>query len=357
MPDRGPDPGDLPSTGRGAWAEPGVEEVAPGVHRIPLPLPLDGLRAVNVYVVSGDDGLTLVDGGWAIPASRAAFEDGLRHLGHAPADVRRFLVTHVHRDHYTQARVLGSEIGCPVVLGSGERANLDRLHDDEAAGDGRESGTGVRLRSAGAEHLHEAWLATAPRRPHSLEGYAAPDTWLEHDQDLDVGGRRLRAVATPGHTRGHYVFADHDAGLLFAGDHVLSTITPSIGFEPAYVRQPLRDYLSSLAKVRALPDLLLLPAHGPVTASSHARVEELLAHHDVRLGQSLAAVRGGARTAWEVASRLPWTRRERRIDELGPFDQALAAFETLAHLELLALRADLARRPGEVVEFGLPGAD
>lgn len=51
------------------------------------------------------------------------------------------------------------------------------------------------------------------------------------------------------------------------------------------------------------------------------------------------------------------TRRERRIDELGPFDQALAAFETHAHLELRAPRADHARRPGEVVESGLPGAD
>ncbi|ROR89421.1 MBL fold metallo-hydrolase [Nocardioides aurantiacus] len=353
MPDRVA-PRDLPSTGRGAWAEPGVEEVAPGVHRLPLPLPMDGLRAVNVYVVEGEDGLTLVDGGWAIPTSRQVFEDGLRRLGHAPSDVRRFLVTHMHRDHYTQARVLGTELGCPVVLGSGERPNLASVHADAEAGDTRQAGTHARLRSAGAEHLHEAWLELAPRRPDALDAYAAPDTWLEHDQDLDVAGRRLRAVATPGHTRGHYVFADEAASLLFAGDHVLSTITPSIGFEPAYVRQPLRDYLSSLAKVLALPDLTLLPAHGPVTASSHARVHELLEHHDVRLAQSLEAVRAGARTAWEVACALPWTRRERHIDELGPFDQALAAFETLAHLELLALRADLARVAGDTVQFALP---
>ena len=354
MPDRAGRDG--ASTGRGAWAEPGVEEVAPGVHRVPLPLPMDGLRAVNVYVVQGEDGLTLVDGGWAIPESRALLEDALRHLGHGVRDVRRFLVTHMHRDHYTQARVLGSEVGCPVVLGSGERANLERVHADATAreqGDQGPDGTGLRLRSAGAEHLHEAWRTTAPQRP-ALEGYAEPDAWLEHDQDLEVGGRLLRAVSTPGHTRGHYVFADEAASLLFAGDHVLSTITPSIGFEPAYVRQPLRDFLSSLAKVRALPDLTLLPAHGPVTPSSHARVEELLAHHDVRLAQSLEAVRGGARTAWEVARVLPWTRRERRLEELGPFDQALAAFETLAHLELLALRADLARRGGTTVEFALP---
>jgi glyoxylase-like metal-dependent hydrolase (beta-lactamase superfamily II) len=37
------------------------------------------------------------------------------------------------------------------------------------------------------------------------------------------------------------VFADHAAGLLFAGDHVLPRITPSIGFEPVPAAQPLRD--------------------------------------------------------------------------------------------------------------------
>ncbi|MCW2807847.1 MAG: gloB, partial [Marmoricola sp.] len=31
---------------------------------------MDGLRAVNVYVVETDDGLVLIDGGWAIPESR-----------------------------------------------------------------------------------------------------------------------------------------------------------------------------------------------------------------------------------------------------------------------------------------------
>ncbi len=63
--------------GRGEWTEPGAFEVAPGVHRLPLPLPMDGLRAVNVYVVETDDGLVLIDGGWAIPESRKVFESSL----------------------------------------------------------------------------------------------------------------------------------------------------------------------------------------------------------------------------------------------------------------------------------------
>ena len=33
------------------WTEAGAFEVAPGVYRVPLPLPMDALRAVNVYVI------------------------------------------------------------------------------------------------------------------------------------------------------------------------------------------------------------------------------------------------------------------------------------------------------------------
>ena len=321
--------------------------MSPGVHRLPLPLPMDGLRAVNVYVIETDDGLVLIDGGWAIPESRVLFDAGLKELGYSVRDIRRFLVTHMHRDHYTQASVVGREVGAPVSLGIGERATMELMHSDATL----EDPNLARLRSAGAQELASAWTDLMPSRPRSLDDYGMPDEWLDRDLVVDLGHRRLDAVSTPGHTQGHYVFADTDAGLLFAGDHVLSTITPSIGFEPAYVQQPLRDFLSSLAKVRAMPDLKLLPAHGPVTDSSHTRIDELVAFHDVRLQQSLDAVESGAGTAWEVAGELPWTRRAKRREELGPFDGVLAAFETLAHLELLALQGRVGRVEGPTVRF------
>ena len=34
------------------WTAEGAWEVAPGIHRIPLPLPMDGLKAINVYVLT-----------------------------------------------------------------------------------------------------------------------------------------------------------------------------------------------------------------------------------------------------------------------------------------------------------------
>jgi glyoxylase-like metal-dependent hydrolase (beta-lactamase superfamily II) len=322
------------------WTEEGAWPVAPGVVRIPLPLPMDGLRAVNVYVLETDDGLVLVDGGWAIPESREVFEASMKGAGYALSDIRRFLVTHLHRDHYTQAYVVGHEVGAPVSLGIGDRASMELMHDEALS----EDPNLARLEAAGALELAAGWRAMMPegRRP-SMDDYGMPDEWLDRDLTLDIGGRALDAVATPGHTQGHYVFADTRGGLLFAGDHVLPTITPSIGFEPRWVEQPLRDFLGSLAKVRALPDLRLLPAHGPVTESSHDRIDELAAHHDHRLQICLAAVAAGASTAWEVAGEIPWTRHERRRDQLGPFDGVLAAFETLAHLDLLAARGDLVR--------------
>lgn len=333
------------------WTEQGAWPVAPGVIRIPLPLPMDGLRAVNVYVIETEDGLVLVDGGWAVPESRDVFESSMKSAGYALSDIRRFLVTHLHRDHYTQAYVVGQEVGAPVSLGLGDKASMDLMHDENLRGDPNLS----RLEASGALALADGWRAMMPRDRPPMDDYGMPDEWLDRDLTLDLGGRLVDAVATPGHTQGHYVFADTAQRLLFAGDHVLPTITPSIGFEPRWVEQPLRDFLESLAKVRALPDLRLLPAHGPVTESSHARIDELAAHHDHRLQICLAAVAAGAGTAWEVAGEIPWTRHERRRDELGPFDAVLAAFETLAHLDLLAARGDLVRtEEGSERRYELP---
>jgi glyoxylase-like metal-dependent hydrolase (beta-lactamase superfamily II) len=328
------------STGRGEWTRPGVFEVAPGVHRIPLPLPNDGLRAVNVYVLRGDDGLVLIDSGWSIPEARETLVSGLDGLGCSLTDVRRFLVTHVHRDHYQQAVTLRQELGMRVGLGEGERDSLEVLREPGRKPLQQQVGS---LRALGAtkladfveDHLKDAQV-------DELE-WALPDEWLTED-DVAVGERTLDVVATPGHTRGHVVFHDLAGGLLFAGDHVLPTITPSIGFEPVLSPDPLGDFLGSLAKVRARPDARLLPAHGPVTESVHARVDELVAHHGARLDETEKAIRAGATTAFEAASQLRWTRRERKVEELDPFNQMLAIAETAAHLELLAAQERISAR-------------
>ena len=324
------------------WSKEGAWRVAEGIHRIPLPLPMDGLKAVNVYTLETEHGLTLVDGGWAITEARDLLEKSLDEIGFGFSDITRFLVTHVHRDHYTLASVLGEEFGADVLLGAGERPTLELTNGDL---DGWVS-TDRLLAYAGAHELAAVWAANPPPVP-DLSHWRMPSQWLEGDVRLSVAGRDVDAVHTPGHTQGHYVYADLVGSVLFAGDHVLPTITPSIGFEPVPVVDPLGDFMASLTKVRSLPDLQLLPAHGPVATSSHARVDELLAHHEDRLAQSLASLRLGRRSALEVANDLGWTRHERAFAELDYFNAGLAVMETKAHLELLAARGQATREETE----------
>ena len=54
---------------------------------------------MNVYAIDGADSLALIDAGWA--GARRASPKRPGRLGRAVTDVRRVLVTHVHRDHYS----------------------------------------------------------------------------------------------------------------------------------------------------------------------------------------------------------------------------------------------------------------
>lgn len=312
------------------WTEPGAYLAATGVHRIPLPMPYDGLRAVNLYLIEEPEGLLAIDSGWAIPETTRHLTRALALLGHTPADLTRFVISHAHHDHYTQALALHERYGCEVALGRGERPTI------ESYGPGCWEPMRDRLLRAGATALAQAFLAhKAQEMADDHSPWGPPTAWLDDGEQIDLGSRTLEVRATPGHTRGHVVFRDVAAGLLFAGDHVLPHITPSIGYEAAAEELPLSSYLASLRLTRDLPDALLLPAHGPVTASAHERVDELLAHHAGRFEAIRDRLERGDSTAFEIASSLPWTRAARRLDDLETMHAAMAVLETKAHLDVL----------------------
>ncbi len=339
------------AAGRYAWAEPAVEDLGGGVYRIPLPLPLDGLRAVNVYAITDPGGVDLIDAGIALVPAREQLTAGLRQIGYELGDIRNFFVTHIHIDHYSLAVELRKSFRSLVSLGEEERANL--IATKEMISGSRTSNKifgDESLRRLGAAALADE-LAELDRHGPAIVDWEDPDRWVTDGTNLDLRTRTLRAVHTPGHTRGHLIFHDAAAQLMFAGDHVLPHITPSIGFEPAGNRMALRDYLRSLARTLALPDARLLPAHGPVTGSTHERVNELLAHHDLRLAETHQAVMAGHATPYEVARAIKWTRRQCLFSDLDLFSRVQAVNETAAHLEVLAIRGQVTR------EVSADGAD
>jgi glyoxylase-like metal-dependent hydrolase (beta-lactamase superfamily II) len=325
---------------RHSWAEPEVENLGGGVYRIPLPLPFDALKAVNVYALTDSGGVDLIDAGMALAQARDQLTASLRQIGCDLAEVRNFFITHIHRDHYSLAVELRRTQRSVVALGEGEKPNL--LAGRQLANGDGDHAFAAEMRRMGAQEIAARLGASGNSRPGQTE-WDDPDRWLTDGTELDLPSRTLRVIHTPGHTRGHVVFHDPAASVLFAGDHVLPHITPSIGLEPATNPMALRDYLSSLRLILELPDARLLPAHGPVQESTHSRVTELLDHHESRLAETLEAVQGGAATAYEVAQAIRWTRRRRAFADLDLMNQFMATGETAAHLEVLAVRGQLTR--------------
>jgi len=329
---------------RHAWAEPGAEDLGGGLYRIPLPLPGDALKAVNVYAITADDGVHLIDAGMALVQARERLTSELGKLGFGLGDIRNFFITHIHQDHYTLAVELRTTLRGQITLGEGERINMQAIR--EVAAGQSEPGFIEMLHGMGADDLADRvrqFMAPRLADPRPRLQWSDPDRWLDDGAVLDLRSRTLRAIHTPGHTRGHVVFHDEAAATLFAGDHVLPHITPSIGFQPSINKLALRDYLGSLRLMLTLPDSRLLPAHGPVGDSTHDRVKELLAHHETRLEQTLEAASAGPVTALAVARVIPWTRRQRKLADLDLMSQLLAVGESAAHLEVLVIRGQLIR--------------
>jgi glyoxylase-like metal-dependent hydrolase (beta-lactamase superfamily II) len=317
------------------WATSGAYEVSDGVFRIPLSMPGDGLRAVNVYAIATGDGLTMIDAGWRTATSLDELDSALAGIGQRASSITDVYVTHIHRDHYTLAVELRRRFGTRIGLGQDEAPGLHELLEIES---NVPVASLQQLRRSGDHALAATIEAATATVPFEADAWEKPDLWLTADE-YAVGVRELEAVATPGHTRGHLVFHEHDAGVLFAGDHLLPTISPSIGFELGEWDLPLGDYLDSLEHMLVRPDAMLLPAHGAPGPSAHARATELVEHHELRLAETVEALdRCGTATASQVAQLLTWTRRRLGYADLDDFNRMFATCETIAHLDVLVTR-------------------
>ncbi len=342
------------------WAESGAQEVAPGVHRIPLPMPGDGLRAVNVYAIDdGSGALTLIDGGWQVEEAHSALDEALSGIGRRIEDVGTILVTHSHRDHYTLAATIRNISGASVLLGRDELPTIEAIHD----GWGLTLGPYVdRVVAAGgtelAEQIRELVAFDPPPTLRTVSpdiAFPPPDRWLDDGDRIAVGDRELVAISTPGHTSGHLVFRDGDSGPMFTGDHVLPHITPSIAFEPVVTGLPLGRFLDSLRVMLDLSDAEMLPSHGPAGGRVHARATELIAHHEQRLDEMMRALAASGQPLSGIgfAHAISWTRRGRALDELDLFNQMLAVNETMHHIDLLVDRGLVLPEEGAVTRYAI----
>jgi glyoxylase-like metal-dependent hydrolase (beta-lactamase superfamily II) len=125
-----------------------------------------------------------------------------------------------------------------------------------------------------------------------------PETGVHTMRDgdtLDVsGGVRLQILHTPGHSVDSVCYYFEDEGVLFSGDTLL-------GSSPTTVND-LADYMASLSRLRALPNLhVICPGHGPLITDPAAYIDSYIRHRNEREQQIVAALaEGGATTSWDL---------------------------------------------------------
>jgi glyoxylase-like metal-dependent hydrolase (beta-lactamase superfamily II) len=119
---------------------------------------------------------------------------------------------------------------------------------------------------------------------------------LDDGEVLEVDGRPVTALATPGHTSNHLCFAYGDA--LLTGDHVM-------GWSTTVVVPPDGDmaaYMASLDKLRNRDDRIYYPAHGPPVTNPQQYVRGLIGHRMQREKQILSLVAEQPRTIPDIVT-------------------------------------------------------
>lgn len=308
------------------------EEIIPGLSRLSIPLPNNALGSVNVYAVASADGLRLIDCGWNEPETYAAIVGELEQLGMQVSEIRELLVTHNHPDHIGQAERLVQEAGAHLLLHRLD-ASSGAAHTDNRQVVLSDMDTWLQTNGMPAEE-RETLMHRIQRMPPRSPAYH-PDIALEGGEVLDWTPFRFEVIWTPGHAAGLVCLYEPNMQILISSDHVLERISPNIGLYARQSGDPLGDYLNSLRRIRDLPVKLVLPGHGAPFSDLPGRVDTLLEHHEQRLQEILDKLSDEGRTAYDVASHLPWRRSEQGWQILKTFDRLGALGETLAHLEYL----------------------
>jgi len=312
-------------------------EVAPGVWWIRMPLPF-ALDHINLWLLAGDDGWTLVDTGYGNGATRALWET---HFATTLRDrpLGRVIATHFHPDHLGNAAWLSRRFDCPVTMTHSEFLTAHAVlaqHPTHAIGD-----TCALFAAHGMATDQVAELVG--RGNHYRRGVPElPErfTRMLHDDALSVGGAEWRVVCGYGHSPEHASLHDGRRAVLISGDMLLPRISTNIAVWPAMPEgDPLGRFLASIAAFDELPpDTLVLPSHGLPFRGIALRVGQLQAHHAARLAELDDAIRA-VREPVSAAQMLPVLFRR----ELDLQQHFFAMGEAIAHLNHLWHRGRIRR--------------
>jgi len=301
----------------------------PNLYRTEIPLPKSPLKWLNSYIVSGGDRFLIIDTGFNREECRNEMNVSLQKLG---VDLNKtdIFVTHFHVDHIGLSESLATK-NSKVYLN--EREAHHPVFQYNNFSDYQQKLLDVCVANGFPAEDARISLESHPARKYSLKRERAFSVIKDGDV-MEVGDFQFQCIATPGHSPGHMCLYEPNRKILVAGDHILGDITPNIAYW-LEMDDPLDEYLTNLEKIRALDVKIVLPGHRRLVPDLHKRITELQEHHRDRLNEALAALRDGAKTAFQIAPRITWDIAFNSWEEFPPAQKWFAFSETLAHVRFL----------------------
>lgn len=243
-----------------------ITQISTGIVKLRAanPGPMTG-SGTNSYLVFGKQSAVLIDPGPNLVSHRTAI---MQALGGTP--LQAILITHAHLDHSALTPALVVISGAQVMAfggaTSGRSAQMQTLADQGIAG-----GEGADLTFA-------------------------PDVLLIDGQSIDIAGRIIDVIHTPGHMGGHLCFGIND--LLFSGDHVM-------GWSTSLISPPDGDmaaYMASLGKLSLRDWTEFMPGHGDAVTDPAARLAYLIMHRQAREVSIVDALRAAPANPTDLAA-------------------------------------------------------
>jgi glyoxylase-like metal-dependent hydrolase (beta-lactamase superfamily II) len=243
------------------WFE--VYKIRPGVFAIYEP---HQAEEVISYLILGGNKALLFDTGMGIGNIQAVVA-GLTRL---PVSV---VNSHTHNDHVGDNWRFTDIYGMDTVF---TRANARGSKEDAQA-------------ELAPEELCGALPAGFGVKDYATKPFHITH-WLHDGDKIDLGGRTLKVISTPGHTPDAIALLDEKNGLLFTGD--------SFYLGPIYLYRPETDldaYVASMEKLASLTHRLqlLLPSHNTPVADPSYLPKVVTAIQQVRRGEVKAVAKDG----------------------------------------------------------------
>lgn len=306
------------------------EQLLDGLYRLKVPIPKNPLKFTNVYVLEGNNEWLIIDVGLGGEVSGEIF---MKEISELDVNMERatFFLTHMHADHCGLIGDVARE-SSEILLSKEDLPYIFPVEDTETFWNREKEFS--RIYGFPSDFLddavrHHPGYLFPPQKPKGSK-----ITYVEDGDIIDMCGRKLKVVKTPGHTKGHICLYDADSLILFCGDHVLGNITPNISSMSTYIN-PLSDYLRSLDKIYNLDVKIAFAGHRNPIKDFRGRIDEIKEHHRLRTKETLEVLKDKKLNAYHIASKMTWDINFPNWDSFPSIQKWFAHLETVAHLEEL----------------------